>query len=343
MFPFWFSGKIHGQDQQISVAGNHSEDSDKTKVEKITKELQKYFTPSQVKQILTQKRVHWSEEDVVSGLMLYSLSRKAYQMIRQRKLFPVPSISTLRQWVRKFSCRPGILTDVLVILKKQVSSEVKENYKLAILCFDEIEIQKKFEYFQAEDRIFPAHKKAQVAMIRGLCHDWKQPVFFDFDTPMTEHLLRDIILRIEETGIEIWAMVCDAGPTNQGLLNCLGITKASTSFPNPADVSREIFAFFDIPHLLKLIRNHILDSGIDIDGKGSIISGKEFQDILNHNQNEFKIHSKLSEHHINCVGSQRQRVRLAAQLLSHTSATAIRCLNFDKSIQSRFVDLVNDW
>ena len=39
MFPFWFSGKIHGQDQQISVAGNHSEDSDKTEVEKITKEL----------------------------------------------------------------------------------------------------------------------------------------------------------------------------------------------------------------------------------------------------------------------------------------------------------------
>ena len=160
-------------------------------------------------------------------------------------------------------------------------------------------------------------------MVRGL---WKQPVYFDFDAAMTEETLRKIILSIESTGIEVWAITCDAGPTNQGLLNRLEISTAKTSLPNPSDPSREIFAFYDVPHLLKLLRNHILDSGIDVDGKGSIICLADFQSILNHNSAELKIHPKLSDHHINCVGNQQQRVRLAAQLLLHTSAKAIRCL-----------------
>lgn len=161
------------------------DESDIKKEDHTAIELKRLFSPSQVKQILTKKRVLWSEDDIVSGLLLFSISRKAYQFIRKRKLLPLPAVTTLRRWIQKFKCSPGILTDVLAILKKQVSSESKENYKLAALCFDEIDISKKFKYFQAEDRIFPAHKKAQVAMLRGLCHDWKQPVYFEFDAPMT--------------------------------------------------------------------------------------------------------------------------------------------------------------
>jgi len=270
------SGKSSRADNQPPTQGNLSNKSD------IATQLQNYFTASQTKQILTQKRVVWSEEDIVGNLMLYSLSRKAYQFIRIKKLFPVPSVSTLRKWVQNFKCSPGLLTDVLVILQKQVTSETKENFKLAVLCFDEVEIHKKFEYYQAEDRIFPAHKKAQVAILRGLCHNWKKPVYFEFDAPMTEKTLSNIICNVEAIGIEIWAVTCDVGPSNQALFNCLGINTAVTSFPNPADASREIFAFFDVPHLLKLIRNHVLDTGIDVDGKGSIINSKDFEVIPTH-------------------------------------------------------------
>ena len=91
------------------------------------------------------------------------------------------------------------------------------------------------------------------------------------------------------------------------------------------------------------MRNHLLDQGIDIDGLGSIISAADFREILTRCLGELNIHPKLTEHHINCTGSQRQRVRLAAQLLSHTSATAMRCLSHGKAAQSNFVDLINDW
>ena len=310
----------------------------------VTSVLRKYFSPSQTKSILTQKRVCWSEEDIVKGLMLRCLSKKTYQFIRKKKLFPVPSISTLRKWVSKLDCSPGVLTDVLVILKKQISADANEKLKLGVFCFDEMDLSKKCEYFQAHDCVLGPSKKVQVGMVRGLCGDWKQPVFFDFDCPMKENLLCDILLQIEKSGIEIWAVTCDSGPSNQAALRKLGITKENTSFPNPLDPNRQIFVFLDVPHLLKLIRNHALDEGIFLGGTATKITRQDFQGVLDANKpGEFKIHHKLTSTHINCAGIQRQRVRLASQLLSHTSAVAMKILSPEKTLQSDFVELVNNW
>ena len=43
------------------------------------------------------------------------------------------------------------------------------------------------------------------------------------------------------------------------------------------------------------------------------------------------------------IGSARQKVRPAAQLLSHTTATAMRCLFPDKQKKADWVQTVNDW
>jgi len=310
----------------------------------VSNELQKYFSPSQAKSIMTQKRVNWSEEDIVKGLMLRSLSRKSYQFIRKKKLFPVPSISTLRKWVSKFDCSPGILNDVMMMLKKQISIDSNEKLKLGVFCFDEMDFKKKYEYFQKKDCVFGPSKKVQVGMVRGLCGNWKQPVFFDFDCPMTENLLKDLIEAIESTGIEVWAMTCDGGSSNLALLKKLGINTDHTSFPNPADRNRQIFIFYDVPHLLKLIRNHILDEGIFIDGVNTKISRQDFEELLHPNQNcEHKMLYQLKDIHLHCSGPQRQRVRLAAQLLSHKSASAMKFLHPEKKIQSDFVELIDCW
>ena len=336
--------QLQQQNQTVKTLKKQLQISKSRKFEKdvLTKNLEKYFSSSQTKQILEQKRVCWSEDNIVKGLLLCSLSKRAYLFIRRKKMFPLPAISTLRKWVANFECLPGVLNDVLSILKKQMYAETKDNYKLGVLLFDEMEIRQKFEYFKKTDSVFPAHKKVQVALVRGLCCDWKQPVFFNFDSPMKEDLLEEIIQKVESTGIEIWAMTCDSGPSNQSLWNRLGINKENTNFVNPADPSRRIFVFADVPHLLKLFRNHIIDFGIQIDEK-HVICQSDFWEILEANKGEFKTNPRLTDFHISCSGSQRQRVRPAAQLLSHSSATAIRLLNSAKTVQADFVDLINDW
>ncbi len=102
-------------------------------------------------------------------------------------------------------------------------------------------------------------------------------------------------MAIELTGFEIWAIRCNAGPTNQQLLSQLGISKTELPFPNPADVSRHIFVLYDVPHLLELLCSHILDEGNDVDGKGAVKSSTNFLGILDQNTGEFKIHPELIE------------------------------------------------
>ena len=116
--------------------------------------------------------------------MIYSLSRRCFQLIRSKKMLPLPSPSTLKMWVSRFHCTPGILTDVLTILKKQMTSDKHILFRLGALVFDEMDLLKKYEYFPQLDCVLPAVKKVQVAMVRGLCADWKQPVYFNFDSPM---------------------------------------------------------------------------------------------------------------------------------------------------------------
>ena len=182
-----------------------------------TAEFKKYFSASQTKSIMTGKRVVWSKKDIVNGLMLYCQSKKSYLFIRKKKLFPIPSVTSLKKWVNKLQILPGILYDVLAILEKSISSSPDPLSKLGVLVFDEMDLKRKFEYFKKQDRVFGPSKKVQVAMVRGLCSDWKQPVFFDFDCPMRVNILTSIVTNVEKAGIEVWAITCDGGPTNLSL------------------------------------------------------------------------------------------------------------------------------
>ena len=60
--------------------------------------------------------------------------------------------------------------------------------------------------------------------------NWKQPLFYDFDTPMTTEILFEIIACIHEMGFEVVALVSDMSPTNIGLWKSLNITPSSPSF-----------------------------------------------------------------------------------------------------------------
>ncbi len=60
-----------------------------------------------------KSQARWSSKDVVLGLTLRSLSRREYQYLRKKRLLPLPSLGTLRNYVANFTCPPGILENVL--------------------------------------------------------------------------------------------------------------------------------------------------------------------------------------------------------------------------------------
>ena len=308
----------------------------------VHKALEGSFTLPQRTTIINKKTRprQWSEKDVINGLMLRSFSRKAFNFIREKSLLPLPAETTLRRWVKNFHCQPGHLHDVYKILQQYLQAEQSPLSKFAVLSFDEMEISKRFEYDQESDRIYGPFKKLQLVVARGLFRKWKQPVFYEFDTPMKKELLFSIIEAIEDKGVIICAISFDLG--NLGLLNSLGITPEQPFFQNPSGLSQKIYIFPDAPHMLKLCRNHLLDDGYHL-GEGCFLKKTDIEQVLHEDCGELKLCPSVSLEHLDCQGNARQRVRPAAQLLSHSVATALRCLHPEKTKQADWIDTVNSW
>lgn len=91
--------------------------------------------------------------------MIRTISRRAHQYIRWNKVFPLPALSTLRSWVERFECSPGIQVKVLSILKEQMKSATQKGFNIASLAFNEMDVQKGYQFDHKEDRVIGPHKK----------------------------------------------------------------------------------------------------------------------------------------------------------------------------------------
>jgi len=65
--------------------------------------------------------------------------------------------------------------------------------KLIVICFDEIYISNKIDLERRQQKIYGLYTKSQFTMTRSLFGKWKQPIFYDFDKPMTKEILLDSI------------------------------------------------------------------------------------------------------------------------------------------------------
>ena len=75
--------------------------------------------------------------------------------------------------------------------------------------------------------------------------------------------------------------------------------------------------FADAPHLLKLLRNWLLDKGFQLEDK--LIDKSPLQHLVNITDTEVNVHVwyKISQELLDCEKTKRQNVRMADQLLSN--------------------------
>ena len=67
-------------------------------------------------------------------------------------------------------------------------------------------------------------------------------------------------------GFHVIASSCDMARTNQTLAKSLGVTAEEPYFQNPSRPNSHIYWFYDVSHLIKLVRNHLLDQGFFLRG-----------------------------------------------------------------------------
>lgn len=123
------------------------------------------------------KRIKWSAEDISSAIALRSMSEKTYKYLREVKQLPLPCESTLRNWTASFDTKPGILKDVLKIMRSK-GEDLSATDKITVLTFDEICISNILDLERREQKIYGPHKTCQFVMARSLFTKWKQPIYY---------------------------------------------------------------------------------------------------------------------------------------------------------------------
>ncbi|XP_071525284.1 transposable element P transposase [Panulirus ornatus] len=279
----------------------------------------------------------WNEEDISRALTLRSLSPKAYRFLREKWRLPLPSASTLNRWVAKLEVEPGILWSVINLLKCK-SESMTEQDRVCALSFDECSISKR----TSRDKVRGPHKSVQLVMLRGVIAPWKQIIFYQFDCPMTKDILFDLIVRVEAAGFPVVATVNDLGPTNVRLWNRLHVSPGKSSFTNPADQERQIYAFADAPHLLRLIRNNFLDYGFKM-ADGKLVNSECVREMIARSKGDLKVPHRLSHKHIRVRGANRRNVKLAAHLISERTGKSLKYFGERGLLHSKDWDRTSDF
>ena len=107
-----------------------------------------------------------------------------------------------------------------------------------------------------------------------------------------------------------------------------------------------MYWIFDPVHILKLIRNHVLDNGLFLDTGVKVTKIKFKKLITKLRTGNLQIESKISMQHLDVKNQDRQKVILATQFFSATTAEAfLKAFPGDQIMAkvSQFVTEVDEW
>lgn len=112
---------------------------------------------------------------------------------------------------------------------------------------------------------------ALVFMIRGMYNNWKMPFAYYFTesgmkTISLVRSIKEVVTAVQSCGLEVMALVCDQGANNSAAINYLKRETREKYVRNNEVQSnicleindKPIFHIYDVPHLLKGIRNNLL-------------------------------------------------------------------------------------
>ncbi|KAG7298322.1 hypothetical protein JYU34_017922 [Plutella xylostella] len=285
----------------------------------------------------------FTKDEKVLALSLYKRGPRAYRLLR--KIFVLPSPITLSRMVSRAGIKPGVNENIFVQLKKR-ARKMKPDDRLCTLIFDEMALSPHFDYSKKRDDIVGfvnnGHETrnqiadhALVFMIRGISKNYKQPICYTFCSGSTKKddlavLIKTLIRKLNSVGFNVLATVCDQGTSNVSAINSL-IEQTKMEYVKKGEEMRnatfeidgnEIIPLYDVPHLLKGIRNNLLTKELHfkIDGVEKVAKWDHITQLYKNNPTYkgIKIIKKLTENHCNPEKIPKMKVKFASQIFSNT-------------------------
>jgi hypothetical protein len=331
---------------------HHESHLDNITVDDFKKLCGKFLPPSSAKFVGAQASLNtrqnngkrYSDEFKRFSLQLYFISPKAYKYVS--KTFTLPSVRSLQRFTHGMNFQPGFLNFVFDVLKLKVN-QMTENERYCTLCWDEMAIKTNLFYNCSKDKIigfidngkdreFIPTQKVLVLMVRGLLSNWKQPVAFFFcksSCHETKEILNQCLNHLFKISLNVKVIISDQGSNFLETMNSLGVTIDKPYFIfQGEDGLKKIYVMYDPPHLIKSVRNTLLNcNSIEYLG-GKRASWEFIEQFYNSDKTKsLRIASKLTDKHLSPNNWERMRVSLAVQVLSESVAVGIStyvALNF---------------
>uniref|UniRef100_A0A2H1VU46 SFRICE_022106 n=1 Tax=Spodoptera frugiperda TaxID=7108 RepID=A0A2H1VU46_SPOFR len=161
-------------------------------------------------------------------------------------------------------------------------------------------------------------------MVKGIRKNFKQPVAYFFTNTLNKTELKNIIKEIISS-------------VNVSAINSLIQDTRETYLRENKEWDKHIFEInnskilplYDMPHLLKGLRINLLSKNLQYcdendNNKTKIVKWEYFQMLYQADKSygEMRLYQKLTENQVNPDKINKMRVKLAAQLFSHSVAVA---------------------
>ena len=327
------------------------------------------------------KGMRWHPQMIRLAIFLHCRSPSAYRSLQETGILKLPNESTLRDYTHVFHPRVGFSPAAIADLKDQAKDFSPEE-RFVVLLHDEMSIRKDLVFDRVSGEVIGfvnPHKLQQeevseylashvmVFYVVGLNTHIKASLgFFPTRSATAGEIFPKLWKAISYLemicGLKVIGSTSDKASFNQKLYQLHELPDKSTSVEGVCYKARNIYAldrfvYFisDAPHLIKTIRNNVLNSGsgrktnILWNGKDIVWSHIRRLYSLDNRPDQDLRRTKLRHEHVFPGPSGQMNVKLAAQVFSTRTATAMHALVGDIASATtellfkvdRFFDLMN--
>ncbi|KAF9406036.1 hypothetical protein HW555_013454 [Spodoptera exigua] len=280
-------------------------------------------------------------DEKILSLSLYKKSPKAYKHLCS--YFSLPSIKAMKRLLGQIKLTTGINPIIFEKIKKTMAERDAPD-RLCSLIFDEVSLTANITYNAQTDEMqgFANNKPdrfanhALVFMVKGVKCNFKQPVAYYFTNALDKielkKIIKTVVKHVVESGLIIVNTVCDQSTVNVGAITEL-VQESRAMYLRNGKVWRnevmhiagqKIIPLYDVPHLIKGVRNNLLTKDLiyTINNSQKIVKWEYFQMIYaaDKSYGELRLLDKITEEHVNPEKINKMRVKHATQIFSHSMA-----------------------
>lgn len=293
------------------------------------------------------------------ALSLYYKSPSTYKFMSKNGII-LPGETTVRRWLVSISFSTGFPKAYMDQIRLKISG-MSENEKKCAILFDEVAIMKTLEYNKVLDEIEGYEylgilgrtnkigSQALVVMVRCLYSNWKFPLCYFFTGSGVKgnnlvNIIKDCVQQILDLGLSPKCIICDQGAQNRRMYTLLG---GNEDQPSTTICGKKLFLIYDMPHLIKSVRNNLLSGDFEINSRKVTMNDIRKAYKIDAN-NTVRAMIKITPTHLNPNPFQKMNCKLAVQVLSNSVSAAIKTCITTGEIKSstaintaNFIDVVN--